>query len=173
MSIRKDTLVGNYLEVDGVYEFLRGSFSELTESPAAQTSSKRYVGDSSATKRISNYDWSTPYNTDQIRSKKAVEYICSIGELQKTGADAETKYVIVDLDKPAKAENSFRARLINVAIEVASFDNNDGELAVSGNFLGQGDPVLGTFNTQTKTFTENFEPKDTMKMQSKEVKKNG
>jgi len=159
MSIRKDGSVANYLMVNGTYELLRASFSELTESPSAQTSSKRYVGDNSATKRISNYDWSTSYNSDQIRSKKAVEYICEIGELQKTGADAETKYIIVDLDKPANADGGFRARLFNVAIEVASFDNNDGELAVSGNFLGQGDPVLGTFNTKTNTFTEGFTDK--------------
>ena len=42
---------------------------------------------------------------------------------------------------------------INIAIEVASFDNNDGEMAASGNFLGRGDIVLGEFNIKSKTFT--------------------
>lgn len=160
MSIKKDSLVFNYLKVGDTFELLKGSFSELTESPSAQTSSKRYVGDNSATKRIASYDWSTAFNSDQIRSKKAVDFICEIGELQKTGADAETEYLIVDIDKKGTEDNTFRARKFNIAIEVSSFDNNDGELAVSGNFLGQGDPILGTFNTQTNTFTEGFETKE-------------
>lgn len=159
MGIKKDNFVLNFLKVGDAFELLRGSFSELTESPSAQTSSKRYVGDNSATKRIANYDWSTAFNSDQIRSKKAVDFICEIGELQKTGSDAETEYIIVDTDKPGVTDNTFRARKFNVAIEVASFDNNDGELAVSGNFLGQGDPILGTFNTSTKTFEEGFTAK--------------
>ena len=72
---------------------------------------------------------------DQIVSDKAIEYIREIGEMQKTGAETETEYIIVDLDKPAAEDAGFRARKINIAIAVDSFDDNDGELGISGSFL--------------------------------------
>ncbi|MDZ4992641.1 hypothetical protein GNF80_06580 [Clostridium perfringens] len=158
-EIRKRKTTANYLKVGEKFVLMGVGFKDLTESPSAQTTSKRYVNESSTTKRVSSYDWSTPFNTDQIREQEAIDFICDIGELQKTGADAETEYLIVDLDKPGTTEKTFRARKFNIAIEVASFDDEDGELAATGNLLGQGDPIVGTFNTTTNTFTEGFSAK--------------
>ncbi len=45
------------------------------------------------------------------------------------------------MDKPASTEGSYRARKIKVAISVDSFENNDGDLGVTGSFLGISDPV--------------------------------
>lgn len=160
MGIKQRRSYANYLSVNGVkepeeYELLGAGFTDLNEAPAAQTASKRYVNDKSATKSITGYDWSTAYTTDMIRSEKAVNFICEIGEYQKTGQDAEAYYVIVDLDKPVTEEtNTYVARKFRVAIEVASFDNNDGEMAATGNLLGIGDLITGTFNTETKKFTK-------------------
>lgn len=160
MGIKQRRSYANYLNVSTTetqdYKLMGAGFTDLNETPAAQTSSKRYVNDKGATKSITGYDWSTPFVTDMIRSEEAVDFICEIGELQKTGSAAETDYVIVDLDKPITAEGvatTYTARKFRVAIEVASFDNNDGEMAASGNLLGIGDPVVGQFNTTTNTFT--------------------
>lgn len=159
MSIRKRKVQANYLKVGEDFELLGTGFTELNESPSAQTTSKRYINQASATQSITGYEWTTSFNTDQIVSDKAIEYIREIGEMQKTGAEAETEYIIVDLDKPAETEGSYRARKIKVAIAVDSFDDNDGELGISGSFLGQSDPIEGTFTVSDKTFTEGFTPK--------------
>lgn len=159
MAIKQRRKIANYLNVGTEteeYVLMGAGFTDLNEAPAAQTASKKYVNDKSATKSIVGYDWSTAFTTDQIRSEKAINFICEIGELQKTGADAETDYIIVDLDKAVTGEsvtNTFKARKLKVAIEVASFDNNDGDMAATGNLLGIGDLVTGTFNTETKKFT--------------------
>jgi hypothetical protein len=153
MAIRKRKTVANYLKVNGAYELLGSGFTELNESFSPQTSSKRYINQASATQSISGYEWSTSFNADQIVSNVAIEYIRSIAELLKTGADTETEYVIVDLDKATGVEGEYYARKINVAIAVDSTDDNDGELGNSGNFLGQSDPVEGIFNVTTKTFS--------------------
>ncbi len=148
--------IANYMEVGETpaYELMGAGFTSLEESPAAKTSSKRYVNDKSETKRISGYDWSTPFNTDMIKSEPVVLFIKEVGEKQLTGADAESNYVIVNLDEAIDAEtDTYYARQIKVAVEVASFDNNDGEVAISGNLLGVGDVVEGKFNISTKTFT--------------------
>ena len=159
-AIKQRRKYANYLNVSKLsseeYVLMGAGFTDLNESPSAQTTSKRYVNDKNATKSIVGYDWSTAFNTDMIRSEKAVDYICNIGELQLVGPEAETDYIIVDLDKPvSEKENTFTARKFRVAIEVSSFDNNDGDMAASGNLLGIGDLVVGEFNTTTKAFTAN------------------
>jgi hypothetical protein len=144
----------NYLKIDGVFELLGAGFEELNESPGAKSVSKRYINDKSETKTITGYDWSSDYSLDQIRSEKAIEFICNIGELLLTGSNCETDYVIVDLDRPGSIGNTFRARKIKVAIEVKDFKSKDGEMQGSGSFLGKGDLIEGTFDTTTREFTE-------------------
>lgn len=159
MAVRKRKVQANYMKVKEAFELLGTGFTELNESPSAQTTSKRYINQSSSTQSVTGYEWSSGFNTDQIVSDKAIEHIRDIGEMQKTGADTETEYIIVDLDKPGTLEGSFRARKFKVAIAVDSFDDNDGELAISGSFLGQSDPVEGTFTVAVKTFEEGFTSK--------------
>ncbi len=158
MAIRKRKIQANYLKVGETYELLGTGFTELNESPSAQTTSKRYVNQSGSRQSVTGYEWGTSFNADQIVSEKAIEYIRNIGEMQLTGVDTETEYIIVDLDKEAET-SGYRARRFKIAIAVDSFDDNDGELGVSGNFLGQSDPVEGTFDTSTKSFTEGFTAK--------------
>ena len=159
MAIRKRKVQANYMKVKEAFELLGTGFTELNESPSAQTTSKRYIHQSSSTQSVTGYEWSSGFNTDQIVSDKAIEHIRDIGEMQKTGADTETEYIIVDLDRPGTVEGSFRARKFKVAIAVDSFDDNDGELGISGSFLGQSDPIEGTFTVATKTFEEGFTAK--------------
>lgn len=158
MGIRKRKIQANYLKVGEAYELLGTGFTELNESPSAQTTSKRYINQASSSQSVTGYEWSTSFNADQIASEKAIEYIRNIGEMQKTGADTETEYIIVDLDKEAEADG-YRARRFKIAIAVDSFDDNDGELGISGSLLGISDPEEGTFNTETKAFTEGFTAK--------------
>lgn len=158
MAVRKRKIQANYLKVGETFELLGTGFTELNESPSAQTTSKRYINQSSASQSITGYEWTTSFNADQIVSEKAIEHIRNIGEMQLTGADTEAEYIIVDLDKAAQT-SGYRARKFKVAIAVDSFDDNDGELGISGSFLGISDPVEGTFDTSTKTFTEEFTPK--------------
>lgn len=155
MGVRKTIKKATYLKVDSAFELLN-VFTENNESPSAQTSSKRYTTQSSATQTITGYEWSSSFTGDQMESDKVVEHIRNIGEMCLTGADAESEYLIVDLDQPGTVEGTFRARKIKVAIQVDEFPDNDGELGLSGNFLGQGDPILGTFTLTGKTFAEGF-----------------
>lgn len=157
-TVRKRRIQANYMKVGEDFELLGTGFTELNESPSAQTTSKRYINQASASQSITGYEWTTSFNTDMIKNEKAIEFIREIGELQKTGADTETEYIIVDLDEE-DAQGKKRARKINIAVAVDSFDDNDGEMAISGSFIGQSDIVEGNFDTSTKTFVEGFTPK--------------
>lgn len=156
----------DYIDVSGgsdtpQYELLGFGVTQLDNSPSAQTTSKRYVNQKSATQSIGSYEWTAPLEFDLIRSEKAIEFIADIGENEKTGVDAETLYVKVFLNKPvASKENTYEARQRRVAVEVADFADNDGEIQGSGNLLGKTDWVKGEFNTKTKTFTEASEAEE-------------
>lgn len=157
-AIRQRRMQANYLNCGKgdteSYALLGVGAKTLDENPSAQTKSRRYVCDKNPTKSISGYDWNTPFDIDQIREQEAINYIVNIGEKQLIGADAETDYIIVDLDqKSEESDTSYHARKFRIAIEVASFPNDDGEMGCSGNFLGKGDPIEGVFDTSTKKFT--------------------
>lgn len=157
--IRQRRMQANYLNCSSeketkAFALLGVGAKTLDENPSAQTKSRKYVCDKSATKSISGYDWNTAFDIDQIREQDAINFIVNIGEKQLVGEDAETEYVVVDLDqKEGSSGSSYHARLFNIAVEVASFTNDDGEMGCTGNFLGRGDPVEGTFDTSTKEFT--------------------
>ena len=148
-----------YIDVTGgsespQFELMGTGFTQIDSSPSAQTTSKRYVNQKSATQSIGSYEWTAPLEFDLIRSEAAVEFIADIGENEKTGADAESLYVQVYLEKPVESkQNTFEAKQRRVAVEISDFSDNDGEIQGSGNLLGKTDWVNGEFNTQTKTFT--------------------
>lgn len=151
-TVRKRKAQANFMKVKENYELLGTGFTELNESPSAQTTSKRYINQASASQSITGYEWTTSFSTDMIVSEEAIEFIREIGELQKVGVDTETEYIIVDLDK-SELDGGYRARKINIAIAVDSFEDNDGDMAISGSFLGQSEIVEGVFDIDTKTFT--------------------
>lgn len=156
--IRQRRMQANFLNCgtgeEASYALLGVGAKTLDENPSAQTKSRKYVCDKSTTKSISGYDWNTAFDIDQIRSQEAINFIVNIGEKQLVGEDAETDYVVVDLDqKEGDSGTTYHARKFSIAIEVASFTNDDGEMGCTGNFLSKGDPVEGTFDTSSKTFT--------------------
>ena len=64
----------DYIDVSGgtgspQYELLGFGVTQLDNSPAAKTSSKRYVNQKSATQSIGSYEWTAPLEFDLIRLK--------------------------------------------------------------------------------------------------------
>lgn len=155
MAIRQRRMEADYLKVGENFEFLGAGFTAIDEKPNSQVTEKRYINDASSSQSVTGYKWQADFSGDQIDSEKAIEYITTIGKELKTGGDCESEYIRVDLDK-ASTDGGYYARKFKVAIQVSEFPNNDGELGLSGVFLALGDPVIGTFNTETKKFTEGF-----------------
>lgn len=156
MAIRQRRMEADYLKVGENFEFLGAGFTAIDEKPNSQVTEKRYINDASSSQSVTGYKWQADFSGDQMDSEKAIEYITTIGKELKTGGDCESEYIRVDLDKPSNTDNGYYARKFKVAIQVSEFPNNDGELGLSGVFLALGDPVIGTFNTETKKFTEGF-----------------
>lgn len=128
-------------------------FTTLDENPGAQTSKKKYVNEKASSSSITSYETVFPFTSDLIVQQEAVLALYKVGRNHCTGSDAEFQYVRVELwDKVENKENEFAARLFIVSAEISSISGED-EIAVSGNLNAVGDPIDGTFNTTTKTFT--------------------
>ncbi len=128
-------------------------FTTLDENPGAQTSKKKYVNEAASSSSITSYETVFPFESDLIIQQEAVLALYNVGRNHCTGSDAEFQYVRVELwDKVDGKPNEFAARLFTVSAEISSISGED-EIAVSGNLNAVGDPVNGTFNTETKAFT--------------------
>ncbi|MCE9656517.1 MAG: hypothetical protein E7G24_04935 [Clostridium celatum] len=156
MAIRARRMEADYLKVGEDFEFLGAGFTAIDEKPNSQTKEVRYINDASSSTSVVGYKWQSDFTGDQIVNDKAIEFITNIGKELKTGGDCESEYIKVDLDKESNTSGSYYARKFKVAIQVSEFPNTDGDLGLSGVFLGLGDPVIGTFNTKEKSFTEGF-----------------
>lgn len=146
----------DYLDVSETstpeYVLMGVGFTTLDEEPNAQTESVKYVCDASASSSVIGYETSFPYEAEQIKEEKAIDSIYKVGRNHLTGGDAERDYVRVELWDPATGENKFNARKFRVSVEVASI-TGENKMTMSGNLNAVGDPVQGTFDTSTKTFT--------------------
>ena len=155
-TVRTRVKDADYMKVGNAYEFMGTGFTQLDDEPAASMKSKRYINMVSEVQSVSGYAWSAPFTLDMIESEKAIALIAKIGKQELTGSDTEVDYVKVDLSgTPDSSQTSkgYPARHRTVAIEVASFDDSDGEIEGSGNLHAKSDWDYGWFNTTTKTFT--------------------
>lgn len=135
------------------YVLMGAGFTTLDEEPGAQSESVKYVNEASASSSVVGYETTFPFEAEQIMEEKAIDALYMVGRNHYIGSDAEFEYVRVELwNKSATAEGGFEARRFIVSAEISSL-SGENKMTMSGNLNAVGDPVLGTFNTSTKTFT--------------------
>ena len=138
------------------YAFMGAGFNTLDETVGAQTDSKTYINQVTASTTVKGYQTEFPYDTDMVKDEKAGMALYAVGRDHKTGSDAEFDYVRVDLYDPVPEKtNLFKARKFRVAAVVSDSKGNGGEVMVNtGTLSCVGDPVQGYFDTTTKKFSE-------------------
>lgn len=128
-------------------------FTTLDEEPGAQTETKKYVNEKSSSSSITGYETVFPFESDLIVEQQAVLALYNVGRNHCVGSDAEFQYARVELWDPVTgSDNTYSARLFTVAAEISDI-TGETDIAVSGNLNAVGDPINGSFNTTTKTFT--------------------
>ena len=150
-------MIADYLNVGTSdkpeYVLMGTGFTTLDESPGAQTDSVKYVNEKSSSSSITGYETSFAYEAEHIQEEKAVDALYMVGRNHYTGSDAEFDYIRVELWNKGAGENEFEARKFLVACEVSDYSGENKQV-LKGNLNAVGDPVLGTFNTETRIFTE-------------------
>lgn len=151
-------MVADYLNTgtkdSETYSLMGAGFSALDENPSATVDETAYINDKSASGSITGYKNTFAFDTQFISDDAAIKHIYDVARNQKTGEDAETEYVRVDVYANEEG-TSYPARKFRVAIEVTGITGAGTEIMrVAGNLHQVGNFVEGTFNTSTKTFTE-------------------
>lgn len=127
-------------------------FTKLDEEFGPKTESVQYINERSASSEVVSYETSFPFEADQIMDEKAINALYTVGRNHLVGSDAEFEYVRVELWNPSDDENTYEARLFVVSAEVSD-SSGESKMQLTGNLNAVGDPVIGTFNTVTRTFT--------------------
>lgn len=131
--------------------------TKFEESSNPTEKSTQYIGNKSKTNKVTGYDNQFAIESDLIKNNKVVEYLYSIFRDRKTGKYAQQDLFIVELWNPvAEQESTYKARKLKTTAVISSKTPTPGEtITFSGDLKGVGDFIDGTFNTSTKTFTEN------------------
>lgn len=150
-------MVADYLNTGGSsaeeYSLMGAGFSALDENPSAKVDKTAYIDDKSATGSITGYENRFAFDTHFISDEAAIKFIYDVARNQKTGKEAETDYVRVDLYESV-TDGAYPARKFRVAVEVTGITGAGTEIMrIAGNLHQVGDFVEGTFDTGSKTFT--------------------
>lgn len=123
----------------------------MDEEFGAQSESSKYIHEPSEYSSVVAYTSVFPFTTHMIPDEEAVNALYAVGRNHLTGEEAEFEYCRVEL-WDTKTEGKFAARKFTVSAEITKM-SGDNKQEVSGNLNAVGDPVNGTFDTKTKTFT--------------------
>ena len=152
--------IADYLNVgtgDSAEFALMGvGFNSLDENPSAKIDKTAYISDRSVSGTIIGYENSFAFDTQFISDDAAIKKIYDIARNQKTGGEAETEYVRVDVYAGESDDaTTFPARKFRVAVEVTGVTGAGTEIVrVAGNLHQVGNFEEGTFDTKTNTFTK-------------------
>lgn len=163
MTAIKRNKIADYLNVGTgdteEYALMGFGFETLDEEYGAQTDTSCYINQETASTTVISYDGEFPYSFALIKEEKALMSLQRTGRNHETGTDAERDYVRADLFDPVEGnEGSYKARKFRVTNVPTATKGNGGEkVKTDGSLKTVGDPIQGTFNVKTKTFTADTE----------------
>lgn len=135
---------------------LGGVITEMTESANPTESDKQYIHQKSKVTKVTGFANEFPITMDMVKGDEVFEYMYGLFYERKVGSDLDVDHYIVDLWEPvAEQANTYKARKIVQTCSITECNGAAGEQKQITGSLKGGDFVYGTFNTNTKTFTEN------------------
>lgn len=139
---------------------LGGVITELTESSNPIENEKQYIHQKSKTVNVTGFNNEFSITMDMVKNDVVFDDFYNIFYERKTGENAKRDHYIVNTWEQVKNEgtpvaNTYKARKIRQSVEITECNGAAGEQKQITGSLKGGDFVYGTFNTSTKTFTEN------------------
>lgn len=172
MALLTRSAVADYLNIgtkaNKVWALCGTGFNSLDESPNAQVESKVYIHEDEASPSITRYESSFGFDVDTWNDQEAIMLIYDIARNRKIGSNAIVEYLRTDFkveEDGTPITTIVPARLFQCAVEVSDIQGGGGEtLTMSGNLNVIGKFLNGTFNLETREWTDNGEvPAKTVK----------
>jgi len=134
---------------------LGGVITEMTENSNPTESEKQYIHQKSKVVKNTGFSNEFPITMDMVKGDKVFDYMYDLFYRRKVGSDLDIEHYIVNLWEPVVEQNdTYKARKIVQTCSITECNGAAGEQKQITGSLKGGDFVYGTFNTKTKTFTE-------------------
>ena len=165
MALLTRSAVADYLNIgtkaNKVWALCGTGFNSLDESPNAQLDSKVYIHEDEASPSITRYESSFGFDIDTWNDQEAVMLIYDIARNRKIGSNALVEYLRTDFkveEDGTPITTVVPARLFTCSVEVSDIQGGGGEtLTMSGNLNVVGKFLEGTFDLESRVFTEGAE----------------
>ncbi|MCQ5130296.1 hypothetical protein NE562_11540 [Butyricicoccus faecihominis] len=137
-----------------VWSLIGDGVTEQTISYNPQTSDETYINQDTGVTDVENYKPTVNNPMTAIKGDPVFEFVDDIRIKRKVLDDCVTDVLFVYLYKEA-TEGAYPAERNKCGVQVDDFGGAGGESTKLNFSLNlRGDPVHGTFNPETKTFTE-------------------
>lgn len=144
-----------YLNVDSSLELIGKGVTDFTVATNPKTESVHYIHEKNPSGGLGGYAPTATFTAEAFTGDAVMEFLVELGRTMSVGVEAYSHIVTVDTWEK-EATGKLRAVKQNVVITIDNPGSGSGgsALAVTGTMTYDGDPVQGTFDETTKTFTE-------------------
>lgn len=140
--------------VTAEYALVGDGVTELSVAYNPQTSTEQYINQNTATTEITGYQPNAPVTSQVIKGDPAFEFINSMRKKLPVLNDAYTDIVMMDVFDE-ETGGAYPATKQPVSIQIDSYGGAASDpLSIGYTINWRGNGVEGTFNPDTKKFTE-------------------
>ncbi len=139
---------------DATYAIIGPGVTELSIAYNPQTSTEQYIHEDTATTELTGYQPNAPVTAQVVKGDPAFEYINNMRKNLPIGSDAHTDVVLVDIFGN-QSGGAYEATKQPVSIQIDSYGGAASDpLSIGYTINWRGNGIPGTFNPETRTFTE-------------------
>lgn len=141
-------------ETAAAYALVGEGVTELSISYNPQTSTEQYIHQDTANTELTGYQPNAPVTSQVVKGDPAFEFVNGMRKSLPIGSDAHTDVVMLDVfDAPTGG--AYPATKQPVSIQIDSYGGAASDpLSIGYTINWRGNGIPGTFNQETKTFTE-------------------
>lgn len=143
-----------YLNIDNALELIGKGVTDFTIASNPKNESVHYVHDKNPSGGLSGYAPTATFTAEAYSEDPVMEFLVELGRTLSIGVEAHSHIVTVDTWEK-NTDGKIRAIKQNVVITIDNPGSGAGgsALAVTGSMTYDGDPIQGTYDEATKTFT--------------------
>lgn len=135
------------------YELIGDGVTELSIAYNPQSTTEQFINQDSGDTSITGYQPNAPVTQQVKKGNKVFEFVNELRKKRAIGEDAETTIVTVDAFD-GSTDTGYTAEQQKVSVQIDSFGGASTDpLSIGYTLNYKGDPVPGTFDPKTKTFT--------------------
>lgn len=136
------------------WDLIGEGVTELTIAYNPQTSTEQYIHEDTATTELTGYQPNAPVTSQAVPGDAVYDFVNDIRKNLYIGSDAHTKVLLWDIyDKPTGSVYPVTKQPVSIQIDSYGGSASD-PLSIGYTINWRGSGVKGTFNPETKTFTE-------------------